>query len=93
MSRSLFLFHSIVHLCHILDSTCQVVSHGICFSLSDLLHSMIVSRSIHISAGPVSSLFVAEYYLIVYVYHIFIHYLLVDIYVVSVSWLLQIMLL
>ena len=54
---------------------------------------MIVSRSIHISAGPVSSLFVAEYYLIVYVYHIFIHYLLVDIYVVSVSWLLQIMLL
>ena len=41
---------------------------------SDLLHSMTVSRSTHISAnGAILFLFMTEYYSTIGIYHIFIH--------------------
>ena len=49
----------------------QVISYGICLSLSDVL-SMIISRSIYVAAdGIILFFFMAEWYSIVYMHHIF----------------------
>ena len=50
-----------------------MISYGICPSLSDLLHLvLIISSCIHIAANGITSFFfTAEYYAIVYMYHIF----------------------
>ena len=51
----------------------KVKSYGICLSLSDLL-SMRISTSIHVAAnGIILFFFIADYYSIVYLYHILIH--------------------
>ena len=54
----------------------KMISHGICLSLSDLLHSLssITSRSIYVAANDIISFFFkAEEDSIVSMYHIFIH--------------------
>ena len=67
-SMSVSLFHRQVHLDHILDSTWKW--YGVCLSLTSL--SMIISRSIHVDANDSTSFFfMAEWYSIVYMYHIF----------------------
>ena len=54
-----------------------MISHGICLSLTSL--SMIISRSIHVAANGIISLFLmAKEYSIVYIYHIFFIYSSVD---------------
>ena len=52
---SLFLLHSYVHVCFILDSTCKW--HHICLSFSVWLTSphVIISRSTHVAANSVIS--------------------------------------
>ena len=59
--QTLFLFCKLVHLCHFLDST----------RLTSL--SVKISRSIHVAASGVPSFFMAEWYSLVYMYHIFTH--------------------
>ena len=51
-----------------------VIAYGICLSLSDLTSlSMRVSSSIHVAAnGIILFFFMAEWYSIVYIYHIFL---------------------
>ena len=50
-----------------------MISYGICLSLSGLLHlARIISSCIHVAAnGIISFFFMAEYYSIVYMHHIF----------------------
>ena len=55
------------------------LAYNICFSLSDLLHCMTDSRSIHLNTNnSISLLFMAEQHSIVYMYHIFFIHSSVD---------------
>ena len=60
-SVSQFLPCKPVHLYHFSRFHIYALIYNICYSLSDLLYSMTVSRSIHISTNdPISFLFMAE---------------------------------
>ena len=60
-SVSLFLPCKPVHLYHFSRFHIYALIYDICFSLSDLLHSVWVSRSIHVSTNdPILFLFMAE---------------------------------
>ena len=69
----LFLPCKPVHLYHFSRFHIYALIYNICFSLSDLTSLCVTdSRSIHVSTNdPISFLFMAEYYSIVYMYHIF----------------------
>ena len=68
------------HLYHFSSFHIHALIYDICFSLSDLTSlCMTVSRSIHVSTNdPISFLLMAEYYSIVYIYHIFFIHSSVD---------------
>ena len=71
-SVSPFLFLRYVHLCHILDSICKWYHMGFLFLFLTYSLSMTISRSIHDAANGIISFFLmAEWYSIVYIYHIF----------------------
>ena len=69
MCLCVFFFNFRVHI--------QIISYGICLSLSDLTFSMIISRFIHVAANGYISFFMTEYS-VVYVYHIFFIHCSVD---------------
>ena len=47
-----------------------MISQDICLSLSELLHSMLISRCIHVAANGIPFFFMTEWYAILYRYHI-----------------------
>ena len=55
----------------------EVISHGVCLSLSDFV-SMIIPRSIHVVANGVSFFWMAEQNSTVYMYHLFVTHSSVD---------------
>ena len=70
-SVSLFLPCKPVHLYYFSRFHIYVLIYDICFSLSDLLHSVWQTLGPSTSLQITQFLFMAEYYSIVYMYHIF----------------------
>ena len=50
----------------------QVISQAICLSLSELLHSMMISSCIHVAANGLPFFFMTEQYAILYRYHVIV---------------------